>query len=95
MIRHLVLFSARNPGDADAIIEALGALGDIPEAKQFEVARNEKLDDASAEIDVVLHAVFESREALERFKNHDAYAATTARVRPMRELRFVADYETP
>ncbi len=68
-------------------------LGDIPTSTHFEVALNSKVDPWSSEVDVVVYAEFPDEAALAAFKAHPIYAETTARVRPMRELRFSADFE--
>ena len=93
MIRHVVFFSARDKADVGAIRRGLAALGTIPTVDKFEVALNTKVDPLGDEIDVVVYAEFADRAALEAYKAHPTYAATTAKVRPLRELRFSADFE--
>lgn len=89
MIRHIVFFSARD--DIDAVLNGLEMLGNIPHDGVFEVAKNEKVDAISDAIDVVVYAEFADEAALEAWKAHPIYRQTTARVRPLRELRFSAD----
>ncbi|MCX8278773.1 Dabb family protein [Phyllobacterium sp. 0TCS1.6C] len=91
MIRHIVFFSARDKDNVEAIVSGLWKLGEIPHSTIFEVMKNTKTDPISDEIDVVVYAEFKDAEALAAYKAHPTYAATTALVRPMRELRISAD----
>ncbi|MDQ0997608.1 quinol monooxygenase YgiN [Phyllobacterium ifriqiyense] len=91
MIRHIVFFSARNKDDVEAIITGLKQLGEIPHSTTFEVMKNTKVDPVSDEIDVVVYGEFEDAAALAAYKAHPIYSATTALVKPMRELRISAD----
>lgn len=91
MIRHIVFFSAKRREDVETIRDGLMALGTIPHSTLFEVTINTKVDPLSDEIDVVVYAEFADDAALAAYKAHPTYAATTAKVRPMRELRFSAD----
>lgn len=93
MIRHIVFFSAKRGVDATTVRDGLMTLGDIPTSTHFEVALNSKVDPWSSEVDVVVYAEFPDEAALAAFKAHPIYTETTARVRPMRELRFSADFE--
>lgn len=95
MIRHIVFFSAKTPGDVAVIRDGLMALGSIPTVSRFEVELNGKVDPLGDEIDVVVYAEFEDRAALDAYKAHPTYAETTRKVRPLRELRYSADYEVP
>lgn len=91
MIRHIVFFSAKRGENVEAIRTGLEALGSIPNSTLFEVSLNTKVDPMSDEIDVVVYAEFPDEAALAAYKAHPTYAETTARVRPMRELRLSAD----
>lgn len=93
MLRHIVFFSAKSPEQVDTIVEVLGTYADIPGVQDFQVKRCIKHDALSNEIDIVLHAVFESEAALAAYKEHPLYLAGTEIVRPIRQLRFAADYE--
>ncbi len=90
VIRHFVFFSAK-PGQLETVFQGLKLLESIPDASHIEVRRNEKLDNLSNEIDVVVYAEFVSDAALDAFKAHPLYQESIERVRPNRELRFVAD----
>lgn len=93
MIRHIVFFSAKQREDVPAIAAGLRMLGDIPHSRHFEVSVNTKVDVLGNDVDVVVYAEFLNQEALDAYKAHPTYAACTAAVRPLRELRFSADIE--
>jgi hypothetical protein len=90
VIRHFVFFSAQE-GQLEVVLEGLKILEKIPHADLVEVRLNQKLDQLSNEIDVVVYAEFSSDDALSAFKAHPLYQESIERVRPNRELRFVAD----
>ena len=93
MIRHIVFFSAADGQSVDAVREGLMMLAAIPHADHFEVGRNLQTDKISAEApDLVVYAEFADEAALAAFKAHPTYAACTAHVRPMREMRIAADF---
>ena len=91
MIRHIVFFSVKRPENVQAVHDGLKALGTIPHSSCFEVSLNTKVDPLSDEVDVVVYAEFADDAALAAYKAHPTYAETTARIRPLRELRFSAD----
>lgn len=92
MIRHIVFFSAKNPNDIATVKTGLEALAQIPHAQKFEVSLNRKHDPISDVIDVVVYAEFADDEALEAYRVHPIYKDTIKIVRPLRELRFSADF---
>ena len=92
MIRHIVFFSAP-PENLDAVVAGLELLGKIPHALHFEVVRNSKVDLFANDVDVVVYAEFPDEAALAAYKAHPIYAEATKRVRPLRELRYAADFE--
>jgi hypothetical protein len=94
MIRHIVFFTARRPEDVEAIRTGLKQLGRIPHASAFEVVANGKVDPMGNEIDVVVYAEFADEAALAAYKSHPIYAETTSQVRPLRELRYSADFRS-
>ena len=94
MIRHIVFFSAKNNADIETIIETLAGYAQIPGVRDFEVGRNRKIDGLANDVDIVLHACFESDEALAAYKAHPIYIAGITKVRPLRELRIAVDYLT-
>jgi Stress responsive A/B Barrel Domain len=94
MIRHIVLFSAKNETDIARVIDGLALLAKIPYARRFEIARNAKTDQIENKIDVVVYGEFDDETALAAYKAHVLYEEAIKRVRPLRELRFAADYDT-
>lgn len=93
MIRHVVLFSVRDPADLGLVQGALSRLAEIPDARRLEVSRNLKRDGLSAEIDLVVYGEFDDLAALDRYKAHPIYAESIRIVRPRREIRIAVDVE--
>lgn len=93
MIRHIVFFTAKSPENLPAILDGLSLLGTIPHVSHFEVTQNRKVDQIGNDIDVVVYAEFENEAALRAYKAHPTYAEATRRVRPLREMRYAADFE--
>ncbi len=94
MIRHVVLFSA-NPGEKDHLLiglKKLEALVDEDLAEKLEVKENLKLDTYSQECDVIVYGEFLSQDQLDKFKAHSIYQDCIKVVRPIRDLRIVADF---
>ncbi len=91
VIRHIVFFTAE-PENLDAVVVGLEVLGQIPHSLHFEVVRNSKVDLFANDVDVVVYAEFADEAALAAYKVHPLYAEATKRVRPLRELRFAADF---
>lgn len=94
MIRHIVLFTAKNKADTDRIVDGLSVLTTIPHALRLEIARNRKTDQLGNDIDVVVYGEFENEAELAAYKRHDLYKESIKRVQPLRELRFAADYDS-
>ncbi|AMW34010.1 Dabb family protein [Haematospirillum jordaniae] len=94
MIRHVVLFSAKDPAYLPAIKEGLEILAGIPGAHNFEVCYNTKRDTLSREMDVVVYCEFDSLEDLDAYKQHPLYEESIRRVRPLRDQRVAADFES-
>ena len=92
MIRHIVLFTAKDKADIEQMIDGLSVLTAIPHARRLEVARNRKTDQLGNDIDVIVYGEFDDETELAAFKAHDLYQVSIKRVRPLRELRFAADY---
>ena len=93
MIRHIVFFTARDQADLGRIVEGLELLGQIPHSEHFEVVRNAKVDQFGNDVDVIVYAEFADEAALAAYKAHPIYAEATRRVRPLRELRYAADFK--
>ena len=94
MIRHLALFTARDPADLPKMRETFATLADIPGVRAFEVGEA-TVDDARSDdrVDLVVHAVFDDAEALAAYKAHPTYLASVEVVRPLREVRLAVAYE--
>lgn len=93
MIRHIVFFTAKDQADLGRIVDGLELLGQIPHSEHFEVGRNSRVDQFGNEVDVIVYAEFADEAALAAYKAHPIYAEATRRVRPLRELRYAADFE--
>jgi len=93
MIRHIVLFSLKDPAQTADVMAKLGRLGTIPGSTLFSVTPNTKSDLFGNEIDIVVYSEFPDLDALKAYKKHPTYMEVTSVVRPMRELRFAADVE--
>lgn len=93
MIRHIVFFTAKQRANLDRIVEGLELLGQIPHSEHFEVVRNFKVDQFGNDVDVIVYAEFADEAALAAYKAHPIYAEATRRVRPLRELRYAADFK--
>lgn len=93
MIRHIVFFSAKRSEDVEAVRAGLSRLAAIPHSSRFEVSLNSKVDPLSDEVDVVVYAEFADAAALAAYKADPIYAEATREVRPLRELRYSADFE--
>jgi len=59
------------------------------------VETNLLADTLSNEIDVVVYGEFADAEALAAYKAHPIYKKSIAAVRPLRNLRIVADFTAP
>ncbi|TKW76611.1 MAG: Dabb family protein [Bradyrhizobium icense] len=92
MIRRIVLFTAKDKAHVDQMIDGLSVLTTIPHARRLEVARNRKSDQLGNDIDVVVYGEFDNETELAAYKAHDLYQESIKRVRPLRDLRFAADY---
>lgn len=91
-IRHVVLFSAKDQADVDRIQEGLSLLRAIPHSSLFEVVQNNRADELSGEIDVVVYAEFADNAALQAYKADPIYQQAIDIVRPLRDLRIAADF---
>jgi len=93
MIRHIVFFTLKSPGQTADVVRKLSRLGTIPGSTLFDVRPNTKADQFGNDIDIVVYSEFPDLAALKAYKKHPTYAEVTAEVRPLRELRFAADVE--
>ena len=95
MIRHIVMFSAKNKADLDTIEGGLNNLTKISTETGLdffvEIRRNEKADQLGNDIDIVVYGEFPDVETLHAYKEHPLYEKSTSIVRPLREMRIAAD----
>ncbi|TNB47032.1 Dabb family protein [Martelella lutilitoris] len=94
MIRHIVFFSVPEGGDADQIETGLSILTENPHASVLEIGRNTRSDLYDEKVDFVVYGEFEDEAALAAYREHPLYKKSTALVRPLREMRMAADYDT-
>ena len=95
MIRHIVFFSAKNKDDIGDILAGLRILRDIPHSITLEIEPNLQSDSLSDAVDVVVYGEFADEAALAAYKAHPLYQESIHRVRPLRELRMAADFQSP
>ncbi|MET3611790.1 hypothetical protein ABID16_000095 [Rhizobium aquaticum] len=93
MIRHIVFFTVSEANLANARSRLL-RLGEIPDAKLFEVGINLKRDLYANDVDLVVYAEFETVADLDAYKAHPLYGEITAAVRPLRDTRVAADFDS-
>ncbi|MFP4097599.1 MAG: Dabb family protein [Alphaproteobacteria bacterium] len=94
MIRHIVLFNAKKPGDKeniDAIYNGLRMLEDIKGDWTLKVTKNKKVDLRANTIDVVVYGEFPDEGTLAYYKSHPIYKECTKIVRPIRDKRIAVD----
>jgi quinol monooxygenase YgiN len=53
-----------------------------------------KTDQLGTEIDLVVYGEFDDEAALAAYKTHPDYQRSIERVRPIRELRIAADFDS-
>jgi hypothetical protein len=94
MIRHIVFFSARAGNDLDTIRKGLSLLAEIPHATVLEIGENIKTDQLGGEVDLVVYGEFADADALAAYKAHANYQRSIEIVRPLREIRMAADYDS-
>ena len=95
MIRHIVFFSAKNQEYIDKIGAGLRILHDNPHVQTLEVERNFATDPIEQDpVDWVVYGELRDANALAAFKQHPTYQRAIEIVRPLRELRLAADFQT-
>ena len=93
MIRHIVFFTAQAE-HLEQIKAGLSILTAIPYARMLEIGTNMKTDQLGTEIDLVVYGEFDDEAALTAYKAHPDYQRSIERVRPIRELRIAADFDS-
>jgi hypothetical protein len=93
VIRHIVFFTA--PADQlEKVRAGLSILTAIPHARLLEIGTNIKTDQLGTDVDLVVYGEFEDEAALAAYKAHPDYQRSIDLVRPIREMRMAADYES-
>lgn len=78
------------------MLEGLSLLKNIPDCLHLEIGtptRHDPVSDISP--DFIVYGEFKSEEQLAAFKSHDLYQASIDIVRPLRDRRIAADFESP
>ena len=93
MIKHIVMWKLKNPGDAAEFKAQLDSCkGLVPGMRELEAAvRTEGLE---ANVDVVLVSAFDDKAALQAYLEHPVHVEVSAVLGGLRESRTVLDYET-
>ncbi len=91
-----MLFTAREEQHKQTILDGLSLLKGIPDCLHLEVGTNTRHDPVS-EIspDFIVYAEFASDKQLAAFKRHELYQTSIDIVRPLRDKRIAADFDTP
>ncbi|TNM65650.1 Dabb family protein [Aliirhizobium smilacinae] len=93
MIRHIVFFTAK-PENLEEVRAGLSMLTANPHASLLEIGTNVKTDQWGTDVDFVVYGEFEDEAALAAYKAHPIYHKSTETVRPIREVRIAADYDS-
>ena len=93
MIRHIVFFTVQEER-LQEVRAGLSILTAIPHARLLEIGTNVKTDQLGTEIDLVVYGEFDDEAALAAYKAHPDYQRSIDLVRPIREMRMAADYES-
>lgn len=93
MIRHIVFFTVPEE-HLEEVKAGLSILAGIPHARLLEIGTNVKTDQLGTEIDLVVYGEFDDEAALAAYKAHPDYQLSIERVRPLREMRIAADYDS-
>ncbi|PCK00586.1 MAG: stress responsive protein [Zetaproteobacteria bacterium] len=91
MIRHIVMFSAKQPENIDTIYQGLKMLETIDGDWILRVTKNAKVDQIANDIDVVVYGEFPDEDALAVYKSHPTYIECISVVRPLRDKRIAVD----
>ena len=93
MIRHIVMWTLKNPADAPHFKAQLDTcINLVPGMRRFEVATRTAAFDANC--DVVLYSEFEDAAALAAYQNHPHHQQISVGLGVLRNTRSVFDYET-
>jgi len=93
VIRHIVFFTAPAE-ELEKVRAGLSILTAIPHARLLEIGTNLKTDQLGTDVDLVVYGEFDDEAALAAYKAHPDYQRSIDLVRPLREMRMAADYES-
>ncbi len=93
MIRHIVLFNAKEEKDIDAVYNGLKKLESIEGNWLLTITKNKKVDQIANDVDVVVYGEFPNEDALRSYKSHPIYEECIQIVRPLRDMRVAVDIE--
>ncbi len=93
MIRHIVLFNAKEEKDIDAVYNGLKKLESIDGDWLLTITKNRKVDQIANDVDVVVYGEFTDEAALATYKAHPIYEECIKIVRPLRDMRIAVDVD--
>jgi hypothetical protein len=93
VIRHIVFFTVPEE-NRDAVRKGLSGLTAIPHALTLEIGENVKKDQWGNSVDFIVYGEFENEAALAAYKADPAYDLSTRTVKPLRETRVAADFDS-
>lgn len=93
VIRHIVFFTVPEE-NRDAVRKGLSGLTAIPHALTLEIGENVKKDQWGNSVDFIVYGEFENETALAAYKADPAYDLSTRTVKPLRETRVAADFNS-
>ncbi|MBN7807239.1 Dabb family protein [Agrobacterium rosae] len=93
MIRHIVFFTVAE-ANRDAVRKGLSGLTAISHALKLEIGENVKKDQWGNAVDFIVYGEFENEAALAAYKADPAYELSTNTVKPLRDTRVAADFDS-
>jgi quinol monooxygenase YgiN len=93
VIRHIVFFTVPEE-NRDAVRKGLSGLTAIPHSLKLEIGENVKKDQWGNSVDFIVYGEFENEAALAAYKADPAYDLSTNTVKPLRETRVAADFNS-
>jgi quinol monooxygenase YgiN len=88
------VFFTATPENVDEVRAGLSLLTGNPHASLLEIGTNVKTDQLGTDIDLIVYGEFEDEAALAAYKAHPIYQKSIDAVRPIREVRIAADYDS-
>ena len=93
VIRHIVFFTVPEE-NRDAVRKGLSGLTAIPHALKLEIGENVKKDQWGNSVDFIVYGEFENEAALAAYQADPADDLSTRTVKPLREPRVAADFDS-